>query len=48
METQKSDLSWKDGGVPVSNRFDDPYYSLENGLAETRYVFLQGNRLPER
>ncbi|AEI92211.1 tRNA (mnm(5)s(2)U34)-methyltransferase-like protein [Roseobacter litoralis Och 149] len=32
----------------MSARFDDPYYSLENGLAETRYVFLSGNRLPER
>jgi len=32
----------------VSTRFDDPYYSLENGLAETNHVFLQGNGLPER
>lgn len=41
-------LSWKDGRVPVSARFDDPYYSLEDGLAETRHVFLAGNGLPER
>ncbi len=40
-------LEWKDG-VPVSARFDDPFFSLENGLAETRHVFLSGNRLPER
>ncbi|APZ53779.1 tRNA (5-methylaminomethyl-2-thiouridine)(34)-methyltransferase MnmD [Salipiger abyssi] len=39
---------WRDGGVPVSPRFDDPYYSLENGLAETRHTFLAGNGLPER
>jgi len=39
---------WKDNGVPVSARFDDPYYSLDNGLAETRYVFLDGNDLPAR
>lgn len=39
---------WKENGVPVSERFDDPYYSLDNGLAETRHVFLQGNGLPAR
>ena len=39
---------WKDNGVPVSARFDDPYYSLDNGLAETRHVFLDGNDLPAR
>jgi len=32
----------------VARRFDDPYFSLENGLAETRYVFLSGNDLPRR
>lgn len=42
-----SALDWR-GDLPVSTRFDDPYYSLENGLAETRHVFLQGNGLPER
>jgi len=40
-------LSWRDG-VPVSARFDDPYYSLDDGLAETRHVFLDGNDLPAR
>lgn len=42
-----TNLTWRDT-VPVSDRFDDPYYSLENGLAETRHVFLQGNDLPAR
>ncbi|SIO32784.1 tRNA (5-methylaminomethyl-2-thiouridine)(34)-methyltransferase MnmD [Vannielia litorea] len=41
-------LAWRDNGTPVSTRFDDPYFSLENGLAETRHVFLAGNRLAER
>ena len=41
-------LEWKEGGVPVSQRFDDPYFSLGNGLAETRHVFLDGNDLPAR
>jgi tRNA U34 5-methylaminomethyl-2-thiouridine-forming methyltransferase MnmC len=43
---QQAELEWRDG-VPVSTRFADPYYSLENGLAETRHVFLYGNSLPE-
>jgi tRNA U34 5-methylaminomethyl-2-thiouridine-forming methyltransferase MnmC len=41
-------LTWRDGRVPVSARFDDPYYSIENGLDETRHVFLAGNGLPAR
>lgn len=45
---QGADLDWRDGIVPVSRRFDDPYFSLADGLAETRYVFLAGNGLPSR
>ena len=30
----------------MSTQFDDPYYSLDNGLAETHHVFLSGNNLP--
>lgn len=48
MQDQQAEITWKDGDVPVSTRFDDPYFSLENGLAETRYVFLDGNGLPGR
>jgi tRNA U34 5-methylaminomethyl-2-thiouridine-forming methyltransferase MnmC len=40
-------LTWH-AGVPVSARFDDPYFSLEDGLAEARHVFLAGNDLPGR
>ena len=45
---QQAEIEWRDGGVPVSTRFDDPYFSLENGLAETGHVFLDGNDLPAR
>lgn len=45
---QSGELCWRDGAVPVSTRFDDPYYSLEDGLAESRHVFLAGNDLPAR
>ena len=45
---QSDSLEWRDGVVPVSRRFDDPYFSLNDGLAETRHVFLAGNDLPRR
>lgn len=48
MQDQQAKLEWRDGAVPVSVRFDDPYFSLDNGLDETRHVFLDGNGLPER
>lgn len=48
MQDQQAQLEWRDGVVPVSTRFDDPYFSLEDGLAETGHVFLAGNDLPGR
>ncbi|KJZ17972.1 tRNA (5-methylaminomethyl-2-thiouridine)(34)-methyltransferase MnmD [Loktanella sp. S4079] len=48
MTNQTAKLDWRDGRVPISTQFDDPYYSLDNGLAETRHVFLDGNDLPDR
>jgi len=48
MKTVSPDLEWKGDRVPVSKRFDDPYYSLENGFGETQHVFLKANKLPER
>lgn len=44
---QNPELDWN-GNVPVARRFDDPYFSLADGLAETRHVFLEGNGLPAR
>ncbi|MDB4558635.1 tRNA (5-methylaminomethyl-2-thiouridine)(34)-methyltransferase MnmD [Amylibacter sp.] len=41
-------LEWRDGKIPIALRFDDPYFSLDNGMAETEFVFLQGNDLPAR
>ena len=48
MIDQQPDLDWRDEMIPVSRRFDDPYFSLDNGLEETRHVFLAGNDLPAR
>lgn len=45
---QGTGLDWRDDVIPVSRRFDDPYFSLHDGLAETRHVFLDGNALPDR
>ncbi|WP_108813725.1 tRNA (5-methylaminomethyl-2-thiouridine)(34)-methyltransferase MnmD [Loktanella sp. Alg231-35] len=47
MTDQRAELEWRDG-VPIATAFDDPYYSLDNGLAETEHVFLAGNDLPAR
>ncbi|MEM7213381.1 MAG: tRNA (5-methylaminomethyl-2-thiouridine)(34)-methyltransferase MnmD [Pseudomonadota bacterium] len=41
-------LRWEAGDLPVSERFDDPYYSRADGLAESRHVFLDGNALRNR
>ncbi|MFC2925695.1 tRNA (5-methylaminomethyl-2-thiouridine)(34)-methyltransferase MnmD [Hyphobacterium vulgare] len=40
-------LDWQAGG-PVAPDYGDVYFSKEDGLAETRAVFLQGCGLPER
>jgi tRNA U34 5-methylaminomethyl-2-thiouridine-forming methyltransferase MnmC len=48
MTDQRASVEWRDGIVPVSVLFDDPYYSLDDGVAETQHVFLGGNELPAR
>ncbi len=48
MPGQTAEIEWSDGLVPVSSRFGDPYFSLDDGLAECRHVFLAGNDLPAR
>ncbi|HPE61938.1 MAG TPA: bifunctional tRNA (5-methylaminomethyl-2-thiouridine)(34)-methyltransferase MnmD/FAD-dependent 5-carboxymethylaminomethyl-2-thiouridine(34) oxidoreductase MnmC [Thiolinea sp.] len=37
-----------ENGIPFSTFYGDYYFSKNNGLEETRHVFLQGNRLPLR
>ena len=48
MPKKYATLSWHDETVPISDKFGDSYYSLENGLLEANYVFLEGNNLPKR
>jgi tRNA 5-methylaminomethyl-2-thiouridine biosynthesis bifunctional protein len=41
-------LDWGDDGQPRSRVHGDVYFSTEDGLAETRHVFIDQNDLPER
>jgi len=41
-------LLWDENGLPLSESFDDYYFSKLNGLAETDYIFLQHNQLRQR
>lgn len=43
-----ADLSWHSDETPVTNQFDDVYFSPDQGLEETRYVFLTNSRLSQR
>lgn len=44
----EADIDWTAAGTPRSRKYGDIYYSTDDGLAESRYVFLQGNRIAER
>ena len=48
MNSTTNELDWRSDMVPVSKVFDDPYFSLDNGLAESKHVFIEGNGLSER
>ncbi|TEA27995.1 hypothetical protein O970_00800 [Candidatus Schmidhempelia bombi str. Bimp] len=41
-------INWNDKQTPVSSLFDDVYFSNEDPCAETRFVFIDSNHLPER
>ncbi|ESQ84558.1 hypothetical protein AEAC466_09405 [Asticcacaulis sp. AC466] len=41
------ELYFAEDGAPRSGRFGDIYYSLQDGLSETRAVFLAGCNMPE-
>jgi len=46
-EDRSPRLSWTADGAPTSGRFGDVYFSKEDGLAESRAVFLAGCDLPD-
>lgn len=43
-----ANVSFDKQGLPYSKEYGDYYFSRDDGLAESRYVFLQGNSLPQR
>ncbi|TBU73421.1 bifunctional tRNA (5-methylaminomethyl-2-thiouridine)(34)-methyltransferase MnmD/FAD-dependent 5-carboxymethylaminomethyl-2-thiouridine(34) oxidoreductase MnmC [Pseudomonas daroniae] len=48
MADQHAQLDWDEQGQPTSRQYADVYFSRDNGLEETRYVFLSNNDLPQR
>lgn len=40
-------IEWKDGDIPYSATSNDVYYSISDGLSETRHVFIDGCSLPQ-
>ncbi len=45
---QPATVRWNADGAPHATTFDDVYFSQDNGLEESRHVFLKGNDLPQR
>ena len=45
--TPAPDLEWRDDGSPLARGFDDIYFSVDGGLAETKDVFIKGCGLPD-
>lgn len=44
---ETADLIWRED-LPYSRRFEDIYFSNADPLAESRYVFIEGNQLLQR
>ncbi|GAA6153411.1 bifunctional tRNA (5-methylaminomethyl-2-thiouridine)(34)-methyltransferase MnmD/FAD-dependent 5-carboxymethylaminomethyl-2-thiouridine(34) oxidoreductase MnmC [Pseudoteredinibacter isoporae] len=47
-EQQVADIQWTEDQLPICQRFDDVYFSSDDGLEETLYNFIRPNRLAER
>lgn len=48
MTIRSAQIKYNSHGTPIASDFDDVYFSNQNGLAESEYVFIQHNRLPQR
>jgi tRNA 5-methylaminomethyl-2-thiouridine biosynthesis bifunctional protein len=44
---KQAQIHWSKN-TPISSEFDDVYFSTDNGLDETRYVFLESSQLAKR
>ncbi|MBZ9612781.1 bifunctional tRNA (5-methylaminomethyl-2-thiouridine)(34)-methyltransferase MnmD/FAD-dependent 5-carboxymethylaminomethyl-2-thiouridine(34) oxidoreductase MnmC [Rheinheimera maricola] len=47
-ELTHAKIHFNDQGIPFASDFDDVYFSDGGGMAETDYVFLKQNALPQR
>ncbi|XOV81297.1 MAG: bifunctional tRNA (5-methylaminomethyl-2-thiouridine)(34)-methyltransferase MnmD/FAD-dependent 5-carboxymethylaminomethyl-2-thiouridine(34) oxidoreductase MnmC [Aestuariibacter sp.] len=48
MPVKSANLHFNEQGTPVSSDFGDVYFSNDDGLKESQYVFLQHNDIPAR
>ncbi len=48
MKLQNANISFNSQGTPVSEAFDDVYFSNDDGVAETQYVFIDGNDIRDK
>ena len=48
LTVKPAQLNFNHDGIPCSTQFNDPYFSLSNGVEETHHVFIQGNQLHEK
>lgn len=43
-----SPVTWKNKNTPVSTEYGDVYFSADNGIQESQYVFIDSNNLAAR
>ncbi|MDH2927718.1 bifunctional tRNA (5-methylaminomethyl-2-thiouridine)(34)-methyltransferase MnmD/FAD-dependent 5-carboxymethylaminomethyl-2-thiouridine(34) oxidoreductase MnmC [Lonepinella koalarum] len=48
LQVESAEIHFNQDNTPVSEQFDDIYFCNQDGLAESRYVFQQGNQLWQR
>ena len=48
LTVQPAQLNFNKDGIPCSEQFGDPYFSLANPLAESQYVFLDSSNIIDR
>ena len=48
LTVQTPQLNFNSDGIPCSELFGDPYFSLANPLEESQYVFLDSTNITQR
>lgn len=48
MKVENAKVTWLESGLPYSTQYQDIYYSKDDELAESQYIFLDANRLSDR